>query len=71
MAYADRLSPFAEAMRGVDVIAAASREEVRQRLTEALPDAGVVPFLMQNLVVRNEHFDWRVNLAASLASIYT
>jgi pimeloyl-ACP methyl ester carboxylesterase len=25
-------------------------------------DDGVVPFLMQNLVTRNDHFDWRLNL---------
>ena len=63
VAYADRLSPFAEAMRSIDMLAAASRAEVQQRLAETVPDAGVVPFLMQNLVTRNEHLDWRVNLA--------
>lgn len=71
--YADRLSVFAEAMRTVDTLHAASREEVRQRLTaslhEALADAGVVPFLMQNLVARNAHFDWRINLAAISAAL--
>lgn len=67
--YADRLSPFAEALRSVDTLAAASRSEVARRLAEALPDAGVVPFLMQTLVMRNAHFDWRINLAAITASI--
>lgn len=67
--YADRLSVVAEAMRATDTFDAASREEVRQRLAGLLPDAGVVPFLMQNLVARNAHFDWRVNLGAILASI--
>lgn len=69
VAYADRLSPFAEAMRGIDMLAAAGRAEVEQRLSQAVPDASVVPFLMQNLVTRNEHVDWRINLAGITASI--
>lgn len=67
--YADRLSAFAEAMRAIDTLHAASREEVRQRLASLVPDAGVVPFLMQNLVARNAHFDWRLNLGAILGAI--
>jgi esterase len=63
VAYADRLSVFAEAMRGIDMLAAGSRSEIQQRLATAVPDANVVPFLMQNLVSRNSHFDWRINLA--------
>jgi len=64
VSYADTLTPFAEAMRGADVIAAASRAEVQRRLQQSVPDGGVVPFLMQNLVTRNDHFDWRLNLLA-------
>ncbi len=30
-------------------------------------DPGVVAFLMQNLVARNAHFDWRINLAGNRA----
>ena len=71
VAYADRLSAFAEAMRAIDTLHAASRDEVRQRLASLVPDASVVPFLMQNLVARNSHFDWRVNLGAILNSIPT
>ena len=62
VSYADTLTPFAEAMRGADVVAAASRAEVQRRLQQTVPDHGVVPFLMQNLVTRNDHFDWRLNL---------
>lgn len=67
--YADRLSAFAEAMRAIDTLHAASREEVRLRLAGTVPDAGVVQFLMQNLVARNAHFDWRLNLGAILAAM--
>ena len=62
LSYADTLTPFAEAMRSADVLAAASRTEVQRRLQQAVPDRGVVAFLMQNLVSRNDHFDWRLNL---------
>ena len=62
VSYADTLTPFAEAMRSADVMAAASRAEVQGRLQEAVPDPGVVSFLMQNLVMHNDHFDWRINL---------
>ena len=67
--YADTLTPFAEAMRSVDLVAAASRAEVQRRLQDSAPDPGVVPFLMQNLVMRNDHFDWRLNLLAISAAM--
>jgi esterase len=69
IAYADTLTPFAEAMRSADVMAAASRAEVQSRLRQTVPDQGVVPFLMQNLVAQNEHFDWRLNLIGISASM--
>ena len=67
--YADTLTPFAEAMRSADVVGAASRTEVQRRLQHSVPDAGVVPFLMQNLVTRNDHFDWRLNVLAISAAM--
>lgn len=69
VAYADTLTPFAQAMRSVDLVSAASRAEVQRRLLQAVPDAAVVPFLMQNLVARNEHFDWRINLLGIVAAM--
>jgi pimeloyl-ACP methyl ester carboxylesterase len=69
--YADRLSPFAEAMRGIDLLTAGSRGEIQQRLAGAVPDANVVPFLMQNLVSRDAQFGWRINLAGIGAAIPT
>jgi esterase len=64
ISYADSLSSYAQAMRSVDLMAAASRGDVQRQLQAMLPDASVAPFLVQNLVPRNEHFDWRINLAA-------
>ncbi|MCP5261162.1 MAG: alpha/beta fold hydrolase [Rhodoferax sp.] len=67
--YHDSLSSYAQAMRGIDLMAAASRGEVQRQLQALLPDASVAPFLVQNLVPRNDHFDWRINLAAISASM--
>jgi len=69
VAYADRLSSYVQAMRTVDVAATASRAEVQRTLGATIPDAGVVSFLMQNLVPRNDHFDWRLNLLGIGASM--
>jgi pimeloyl-ACP methyl ester carboxylesterase len=69
LSYTDTLTPFSEAMRNVDVIAAVNRADVQRCLAQAVPDAAVLPFLMQNLVQRNDHFDWRLNLVAISASM--
>ena len=69
VSYADTLTPFAQAMRSVDVVAAASRTEVQGRLQRSVPDPAVVPFLMQNLVARNGRFDWRINLMGISAAM--
>ena len=69
VSYADTLTPFAQAMRSADVISAASRAEVQRRLQQQVPDREVVPFLMQNLVTLNDHFDWRLNLLGISAAM--
>jgi pimeloyl-ACP methyl ester carboxylesterase len=68
-AYSESLSNYAQAMRSIDLMAAASRGEVQRQLQALLPDPAVAPFLVQNLVPRNDHFDWRINLAAILSSM--
>ncbi len=69
VSYADTLTPFADAMRSIDVLAAASRADVQRHLQRAVADAGVVAFLMQNLVPNHEHFDWRINLLGISAAM--
>jgi len=64
VSYADTLTPFADAMRSVDMLAAASRADVQRRLQQLVPDPNVVPFLMQNLMTHDERYDWRLNLGA-------
>ena len=69
VSYGDRMSAFAQGMRSVDLFTAAGREDVGSRLRSLVPDPGVVPFLLQNLVRHDGHFDWRINLAAISASL--
>ena len=69
VSYGDRMSAFAQGMRSVDLFTAAGREEVGRRLRSLVPDPGVVPFLLQNLVRHDGHFDWRINLSAISASM--
>lgn len=69
LSYADTLTPFAAAMCDIDVLAVASRSEVERRLQDEFGDRDVVSFLMQNLVARNDHFDWRMNLVGISASM--
>lgn len=64
VAYADRMTQYVQAMGGIDTASLANRAAAQRRLTELLSDPGVVGFLLQNLVNRNDHFDWRLNLAA-------
>jgi len=67
--YADRMSEIAGAMRSVDLLSAAGRDDVGRRLRGLVPDPGVVPFLLQNLVTHDGHFDWRINLSGIYASM--
>lgn len=72
VAYGDRMTPYVQAMAGLDLAALTSRAVAQSRLAERLADLlagrladpGVVGFLLQNLVSQNDHFDWRLNLAA-------
>lgn len=67
--YADRLTPYVQAMLSLNPPAAADRADVVRQMIERIPDAATVGFLMQNLVVTNDHFDWQLNLPAIGAAI--
>ncbi len=69
VSYGDRYSSFTQAMRGIDTIAATSRDEIQRALNQTIPDLGTVGFLMQNLVRHNEQYDWRINLPALSAAM--
>jgi len=67
--YNNALNHYAQTMRGIDLMTAASRGDVQRQLQSLLPDASVTPFLVQNLVPYEGHFAWRINLAAISASM--
>jgi esterase len=67
--YADTLTPFVDAMRSIDLAAAASRADVQQRLRQRVPDPGVASFLAHNLVAHGDRLEWRLNLAGIGAAI--
>lgn len=69
VSYADRLTPYVEAMLSLEPRAAADRADVARQMLGKIPDAAVVSFLMQNLTARDDHFDWRLNLPAIGAAI--
>ena len=69
VAYGDRFSSFTAAMRAVDTVHAAGREEIRLTLLRTIPDERTVAFLMTNLVRHGDRYDWRINLAALASSM--
>ncbi|GAB3630200.1 alpha/beta hydrolase [Pandoraea terrae] len=69
VSYADTLTPFADAMRRVDLTVATGRADVQRLLGQFVPDPSVAPFLMQNLMVSGDHFDWRLNLLGISAAM--
>lgn len=69
ISYGDRFSSYTQAMRGIDTMAATSRDEVQRALSQDIHDPGTVGFLMQNLVRHNEQYDWRINLTALSAAL--
>jgi pimeloyl-ACP methyl ester carboxylesterase len=51
-------------MRGLDLGSVTRREEADAALASAIPDASLRAFLLQNLVLENGGFHWRLNLDA-------
>jgi esterase len=64
VSYPDRFTGYLDAMRSVDTAALTKRGDAMSHMAARVRDAGVVAFLMQNLVARDGHFDWRLNLSA-------
>jgi pimeloyl-ACP methyl ester carboxylesterase len=69
VSYADRLTPYVEAMLSINPRTTADRAEAMRLMGEKIPDAAAVGFLLQNLTVRDDHFDWRLNLPAIGAAV--
>jgi esterase len=69
VSYADRLTPYVEAMQSINPRTTADRAEARRQLSAKIPDAAAVGFMLHNLTVRDDHFDWRLNLPAIGAAV--
>lgn len=57
-------APYVAAMKAADLTGRTRRPEVEAQLVDAVPEAPLRSFLMQNLVLENGAFRWRVNLDA-------
>ena len=69
VAYGHSFGPFVEAMRQVDLAAVQRRSDADLQLLDAVPDAVLRNFLLQNLVKTEAGFAWRVNLEALAANM--
>jgi esterase len=69
VAYADTFGPFVAAMRQVDLAAVQRRADADLQLQDAVPDAVLRNFLLQNLIKTEAGFVWRVNLEALAANM--
>ena len=68
VAYSGSFLSYIDAMRGMDLSAVARRADADAMLADAVPDAGVRAFLLQNLEL-NETARWRINLRALAAGV--
>jgi esterase len=69
VAYADTFGPFVQAIRRVDLAAVQRRADADLQLQDAVPDAALRNFLLQNLVKTDAGFVWRVNLDGLAANM--
>ncbi len=69
VAYTHTHAPFVAAMKRADLDGCTRRSEVEAQLAEAIPEAPLRSFLLQNLVLEQGKFHWRINLDAIGASM--
>ena len=66
--YRHGFASLVDALAGLDLDGVERRGDADSRLAEAVPDAALRGFLLQNLVLRDGRYVWRLNLAAIAAS---
>jgi esterase len=62
--YVHSFLPYVQAMQDLNLAGIARRDEADAALSERVPDTTTRMLLLQNLVLHDQHFDWRVNLPA-------
>ena len=66
--YAHSFLPYVQAMQDLNLGGIARRDEADAALSEQVPDASTRMLLLQNLVLHDRHFDWRINLPVLAAA---
>ena len=66
--YRHGFASLADALMALDLDGVGKRGDADARLADAVPDAALRGFLLQNLVLREGRYVWRLNLAAIAAS---
>ena len=61
--YEDSFTGFLDAMTGLDLSLLTSRAQADRMLEPAIPDSATRQFLLQNLIVQDGRYRWRINLA--------
>lgn len=61
--------PILEAMQATDLSAVTRRSEVDGLLADAIPDAGLRSFIVQNVAIEDGKARWRLNVDALLAGM--
>ncbi len=61
--------PYIRAMQSIDLEGLTRRESASEMLSDAVPDAGIRHFLLQNLERDDDGFRWRLNLPALAANM--
>ena len=64
VAYAHTHQPFIKAMRAMDLSGIERRSQADPLLADAIPEAPLRAFILQNLVIEDKKARWRLNLEA-------
>lgn len=62
IAYRHSFTPVIQALRDLPLERLANRKQAEEHLSEAIPDLGFRQFLLQNLLLRDGEYSWRINL---------
>ncbi|MFQ5995200.1 MAG: alpha/beta fold hydrolase [Acidiferrobacterales bacterium] len=69
VSYQHGFQHYIHAMQELNLGSVKRREDAEMALRERIPDAPTRMFLLQNLVYREQQFDWRINLPALAANM--
>lgn len=67
--YPNRFATIIKAMQGIELHTLTARQQADEKLAESLPEASLRGYLLQNLVLNDGRWQWRMNLPALAAGI--